>query len=481
MSILNPEYLWLLLFLIVAFVKKDFKSLQFTSYGYILTFVLVVLALTRPVIEKEPVQTQELLNDVVIAVDLSYSMQAQDISPSRLAYAKRTLENLVKLEQKSRFGVLGFTINAIILSPLTQDTHLLLHLFNMLDEKLIMTKGSSVMPALILARKMSKSPKVSVVLLTDGGDEFNYEEEVRYAKEHKLQVNIMMIATKSGGTLRLENGDLLKDEMDDIVVSRENSAIGIISEMSGGIYTDSLSEIISVLHAQRDDEYKSNVTIVQNIELFYYLVALALFTFLVSVSTLKRYVIMLLLFFGLSVEAGVLDFVKNENRLAFEKGVTFYKDGEYEKALDSFSRVKSQDEAIKATIYYNIANSYVRLKEFPKAKIAYKKSLILHYSIEADENLMYIKDVKAQQEMSTGQQKAQKKSKIAKQRKNTQKKKEGGSSNMKVTAAASGGKESKSKKNKTASKLDLNSAKTKLSSKQYELINKRSTDEKKPW
>ncbi|HIC12542.1 MAG TPA: hypothetical protein EYO75_04075 [Sulfurimonas sp.] len=53
MSIISPEYLWLLLFLAAAFVKKDFRALRLTSYGYILSFVFIVLALTRPVIEKE--------------------------------------------------------------------------------------------------------------------------------------------------------------------------------------------------------------------------------------------------------------------------------------------------------------------------------------------------------------------------------------------------------------------------------------------
>ncbi|MDF1878860.1 VWA domain-containing protein [Sulfurimonas sp. SAG-AH-194-C20] len=482
MSFLNPEYLWLLLFLVVAFMKKDFKSLRLASYGYIVTFVFIVLALTRPVIEQEPIKTQELLNDVVIAVDLSYSMQAQDIAPSRLSFAKSSLEKLVKQEQNSRFGVLGFTTNAIILSPLTQDTQLLLHLFNMLDEKLIMTKGSSVMPALVLARKMSKSPRVSVVLLSDGADELNYEDEALYAKENKLQVNTLMIATKSGGTLRLENGDLLKDEMDDIVVSRENSSISLISKVSGGVYTHSLSDIISALQSQRYDEYKSNVTIVQNIELFYYFVALALLSFLVSVSTLKKYIIVVLVFFGVTLNASVLDFVKNENRVAFEKGVELYKDGEYENALSAFRSVKSSKAEIKAVIYYNSANSLVRLKEYAKARTAYKKSLALHYTKEADENLAYIRDVDEEKQMTTGQQKSAKKSNLAKKNESSQKKKkEGGSSNMKVSATVSNGTSKKSKKSKQESSISLNSGKAKLSFKQYELINKRQTNEQKPW
>ena len=483
MSFLNIEYLWLFLFLVVAFMKKDFTNLRLSAYGYIVTFTFIVLALTRPVIVQEPITTQELLNDVVVAVDLSYSMQATDILPSRLEFAKEALRVFVKSESQSRFGVLGFTTNAIVLSPLTQDSELLLHLFSRLNENLIMTKGSSVMPALELARKMSLSPKVSVVLLTDGADELNYDDEALYVQEHNMIVNILMIATKNGGTLRLLNGELLKDEMEDIVVSRENSTIEQLSSRSGGVYTTSVSEILSAINSQRDDEYKADVTIVQNIELFYYLVSLALISFLLSVTTLKRYVLAFLLLFGVSLQADVLSFMKDENRVAFDKGVKLYKAGEYEKALSFFSQVKSSKEDIKAIVYFNIANSQVRLKEFKKARTNYEKSLILSYSKEADESLEYIKNVKEQKDMSTGQQKSAKKSSLAKRRENSEKKdkKKAGGSNMKVTASANSGSNDKGKKSQQSAKIDLNANKTKLSSKQYELINKRQINEAKPW
>ena len=485
MSFLNPEYLWLILFLVVAFMKKDFRGLRLTSYGYIVTFILIVIALTRPVIEQAPIESEELLSDVVIAVDLSYSMQAYDIQPTRLSFAKKSLKELVKSEQKSRFGVLGFTTNAIILSPLTEDSELLLHLFNALDEKLVMTKGSSVMPALELARKVSSSPALSVVLLTDGADELNYEDEARYAKENEIVVNIFMIATREGSTLKLANGELLKDELDDIVVSRENTSIQSLSNATGGVYTKNLGEILNALESQRDAQYKSTVTVVQNRELFYYIVTLALLVFLVSVTTLKHYVLALLLLMGVSLEADVLAFMKNENRMAFDKAVAHYNDGEYEKALVAFKSVKSHKEDVKAVVYYNEANTLVRLKEFKKARVSYRKSLSLCYSKEADENLHYLDGVAEQKDMSTGQQKSKKRSELAKNRESSEKKKKknkksGGSSNMKVSAKASNG-VSEAKKSKQESQVNLNSSKAKLSSKQYELINKRQIDEKKPW
>lgn len=471
MIFLNPEYFWLFLFLLAAFIKKDFRGLSLVAFGYILTFVFIVIALSRPVIPGEPVKTKQILSDVVVAVDLSYSMKATDLNPSRLGAAKEYLSKLVDYDKKTRFGVLGFTTNAIILSPLTQDSELLLHLFSSLDEKLIITKGSSVMPALLLARKLSKSKKLSVVLLSDGADEINYSDEAKFAKENNMIVNIMMLATSSGSTLKLENGELLEDEVGDIVVSRSNENIKTIANATGGVYSTDFGDILSALSSQAQKNFKTQTTIIENIELFYYIVALAILTFLLTTTTLKRYIAIFLLLFGVSLNASNFSKMQEANKL--------YKNGEYEKALDIYSFIKSDKKDVKSVVYYNIGNTYVRLKEFKKARDAYLKSLTLEFSSEADANLRYIKNVPDNKEMQTGQQKSIDRSLMAKKKESTSKKKEGGSSNMKVSAAASSGAENKGKKTKSESKIDISKGKAKLSSKQYELINKRQVNEKK--
>lgn len=473
MSFLNPEYFWFLLFLLALFIKKDFSTFSVTLIGYILTFILIVLALSRPVIEQKPLKTKQILSDVVIGVDLSFSMFAEDIKPSRIKKAKEVLKELVELEDKTRFGVLGFTTNAIVLSPLTQDKELLLHLYNSLDEKYIITKGSFIMPALKLARKMSHSKNLSVVLLTDGADELGYEAEAIYAKNNNMRINILMLATTMGSTLSLKNGDLLEDELGDIVVSRENNAIKEIADVSGGIYTKDFNELLDELRTQKNKDKEVTTTVVQNLELFYYLVFLAIIIFLVSVTTLKRYILALLLFFGVSLQA-------DNNSDFLVEAENFYRQGQYEKALVSYESFKSSNPKIKSIVFYNIANTYVRLQEFKKARVAYMKSLTLLYTKEADENMYYIRLAGDKKQMSTGQEQTDKKSSMAKQMQNSQKNKEGGSSNMKVKAPSGSG-DGESKKTKSQSSFNLNSSKAKLSSKQYELINKRQINEKKPW
>ena len=474
MSLLFPEYFWLLLLLVPVLVFKNYKEISIVAFGYILTFIFIVFALTRPVIEQEPVKSEQMLSDVIIAIDLSYSMSATDINPSRLDRAKEILKELVKSDSNTRYAVIGFTTNAIVLSPLTEDSELLLHLYDALDTNMIMTKGSSVMPALELTAKMSKSKNPSLVILSDGADETSYEAEAKFAKERGLVVNTFMLATRLGGTLEAKDGELLKDEIGDIVVSRANEEIKVISNTTGGVYTQDFSELLDALDNQKNKEHKTQTMVMQNMELFYTFVVLAIIIFLITTTTLKRYLIAFLLFFGISLSADI-------NTEYFHKASKLYKSGEYEQALENFEQVKSSNAEFKSVVYYNIGNSYIRLKEFKKAKEAFLKSLTLGYSFEADENMRYIQDAEEQMVMNTGQEKTNKKSSIAKKTKNSKKPKSGGSSNMKVSAPASSGSEDMGKKTKSSPMLNLNKGSAKLSSKQYELINKRGVNEKKPW
>lgn len=473
MSLLYPQYLWLTLLLLPLFIKRDIREFRVSVYGYILTSLFIIVALARPVIEQEPIESKQILSDVIIGVDLSFSMQGSDLKPTRLVFAKEMLKKLVEMQQQSRFGVLGFTTNAIVLSPLTEDKELLLHLFGSLDENYIITQGSSIMSALKLSRKMSNSKTATVVLFSDGADELSYEAESIFAKENSLVVNIFMTASASGSTLRLKSGELLKDELGDIVVSRQNSASKEICDATGGVYTKDFDDLLEALDAQRSKDKESKTTIMRNLELFYYFVALAIITFLVSVTTLKRYVVAFFLLFGVHLSA-------SQNMEFFNKATEFYRSGKYESALQNFEMVKSGDAETKSIIYYNIGNSLVRLQQFEKAREAYIKSLTLMYSKEADENLEFIRDAGEKKEMSTGQQQSKDKSALAK-KEQSKKQKEGGGSNMQVSAAASSGADDEGKKTKSQNRINLDGGKAKLSSRQYELINKRSVDEKRPW
>ncbi|OYZ64621.1 MAG: hypothetical protein B7Y17_03610, partial [Sulfuricurvum sp. 24-42-5] len=111
MSLLTP--LWLLALGIIPayfYAVRRFGCRADGSQKWLLvSIVFVIVALARPVLEQKPISVEQMGSDVIIAVDLSYSMRATDVAPSRLSAAKTLLSDLVRGDVKDRFGVIGFT------------------------------------------------------------------------------------------------------------------------------------------------------------------------------------------------------------------------------------------------------------------------------------------------------------------------------------------------------------------------------------
>ena len=511
MIYLTPLFLWFYVPLgLILFTEgyQGFTRLRKKHFWLILSAIFLVLALARPALEQEPIEVQERGSDVVVAVDLSYSMQAQDIKPTRLEAAKSLLDELVEDGHNNRYGILGYTTNAIILSPMTSDAALLKQLFSGLDENMIMTKGTVLMPALKLARKMSKSKKVIVVLLTDGGDELNYNREAAYAKEEGLIVNVVMLATSGGSTLLNAQEKVMKDELGHIVVSARNSAIEQVADVSGGKVLTTLSGLQSAISAQDGDEFTTETKLMQYNELFYYFAALsllfALFSFTFLGKRVGKKLVALLLLVGINTQASMLeslyfDMAKDDYKqeryesaaklfegiddpvAQYNSANSLYKAGKYEEALNRYMQIKTADASFKAKLYFNMGNCYIRLQEFIKAREMFVKSLQLQADPQAEENLFFIVKAEEQEHLLTGQQEGKKRAQDAntENQPDSGKKKEGGGSNQKSDADASQG--AGGKKMEGDEQVSFSSAKSRLSSKQYELINQRSVHETKPW
>jgi Ca-activated chloride channel family protein len=514
MSWLHLEWLWLLLPLVALLLYR----LRDEEFNYtpahtwlIASAFLLILALCRPVIEQAPVEIDMTGSDIIVAVDLSHSMHATDLEPTRLEAAKQLLAELVRSQPQDRFGVIGFTTSAVVLSPMTNDAELLLHLFNSLDENMIITKGTLLEGALKLARKMSRAERPKVLLLTDGGDAMNYNEEVVYAKTHNLQVNVVMLASRGGSTLYNSDGSLLKDEEGHIVVTARNNAVKAISSATGGTFIEGadLGAIRDVLAGQKEEAYKAKTKVMQYQELFYYFIAASIAAFMFGMTTLgaklQRMVAALLIVAGIGANASPLDsyyiyqaqkayereayeeaarmFGSIESRTArFNAANSLYKAGKYEKALETYRSIRSSDPKFKAVLFFNRANCLIRMKEYAQAREALHKSLTLHHDSQAVENLYAISLAEAQDHMLSGRQEGKKRAQQTQSQSESSqgKGKKAGGSNMDVSAS-SGGSGGEGEKVKTDPRLGFGKTEGMLSSRQYELINQRSVNETKPW
>lgn len=523
MSFLSPEFLWLFLLLLLMMLYRKNKKLydidKIAKRKLILLYislVFMIISLSRPVLQKEAVKQDYEGSEVVIAIDLSYSMQAQDLKPNRLESAKKFIKELINNRVHERFALLGFTTNAIILSPLSSDAELLSHQIDLIESDFIITKGTHISSALELSTKLSQVKAKNLIIVSDGGEQKDFSKEICYAKSNGLSICFVMMASASGAMLKDKNGKWIKDRSNNLVISSRNMNVSSLANATGGVYVeygDSALKEISLWLDSREKKLSSADMLMYK-ELFYYPAFLALVFFLLGVTTLHKgvfkFISMFLALIGLNAQAdmrtfstqsaGDISFVKQKDLDALVKAKkrgfispedhynlanAYYRVGKFEEAINTYKEIRSTDPSLKHKIFHNLGNSYVRLEMFEEAREAYTKALIISYDKQTDENLVYITNFKKAEGLQTGQQKGKKRNESknvnSSSKKDAQKKKGAGSSNMKVTAKAGAGSQTDAKKRESKTQVNFNASASALSYRQYELINERSTNEENPW
>lgn len=261
MRFAQPQMLWLAavllpalaVFLVMAWRKKQKLISQFVqsrllanltvgvSQGrqklrlYLLFFAtaFALLALARPQwgFEWEEATSQGL--DVLVAIDTSKSMLAEDVSPNRLARAKLAAFDLLRMAKSDRFGLIAFAGTAFLQCPLTLDEEAFRQSVEVLNAGIIPQGGSAVAEAIDTAlsafEKSGDNHKI-LVIFTDGEDhDSGAIAAAEKAAKEKMKVFTIGVGTPEGELLRVrdEDGNLrfLKDDQGNAVKSRLNETL----------------------------------------------------------------------------------------------------------------------------------------------------------------------------------------------------------------------------------------------------------------
>jgi len=273
-------------------VGKNEKQKNFILMS--LSFVFLVLALASPVLQNKPIKVSKDGISMIVAFDISRSMQSEDIYPNRLEFAKKKFSHLLKNLKSEKIGLLGFAGTSFLISPITNDYKSLLYLSSNINAKYVNTKGSRVFSVLKTSNKMLKnsSDKI-VVIFTDGTSKNNWEKEINYAKEHNIVVFIYNIATLKGGIIK-HKGDIIKDSKGNIVITRLNPNIKDLTFATNGAYLEysnssiDIKEFSDIIKKQYSNKHKDNLSINTNIQLYYLPLILSLIFYFLSISGFKR-------------------------------------------------------------------------------------------------------------------------------------------------------------------------------------------------
>ncbi len=264
----DPIYLWLLLLIpllaILFYIQLRKKNKSLRAFGEIellrklsptvskyrphvkfwllqSALALIIVMLARPQMGAKISKEKREGIETIIALDISNSMLAEDVVPSRLEKSKLMVENLVDHFQNDKIGLIVFAGEAFVQLPITSDYVSAKMFLQEIDPSLIESQGTDIGRALELSMHSftqdNKAGK-AIVVITDGEDhEGEAEQMAREAEKRGIRVFILGIGSPQGSPIPTKDGGYLKDNSGNTVMTSLNENMcRKVAEAGKGIY-----------------------------------------------------------------------------------------------------------------------------------------------------------------------------------------------------------------------------------------------------
>lgn len=410
-----------------------------------LTLIFFIMALARPVANEKNHDVTQKLIPIVIALDVSKSMQVEDIYPNRIEFAKKKLKSFIAHAKNATIGVILFAKDSFVLSPVTEDFLSLNFIIDNLDTNINFPNGSNIFATLEATKYMLEDFNVkNLVILSDGANSEDFKQELSFAKENQIEIYAIGIGTNKGGAIPDGKNGYMTDKEGNIVTIKLNDNIKQLATSSGGGYIEytlddgDINAILNRINAQSKKETLTKQNVKTYTELFYFPLSLGIVFLLMALSsfpTLKKAksTVVILAFITLSsfqtpLQAFEFDFERIEKAKEFYKsnkykeaadeyrairttpeslynlGNSLYKEKKYDEAIDTFSKIVTKDKELEAKKLHNLGNSYVQKNELQKAKEFYEKALKVKNDKETKENLDMVNKALEEQKKKKDQQ-----------------------------------------------------------------------------
>ncbi len=487
MQFSNIHYLWLLwlipllvLFYLWAWRRKNTLLARFVSAQLrarlllevspqrqrfkmllvLLAVVGIVLALIRPQYGFHWEEVQSRGVDIVIALDVSKSMLAEDVSPNRLERAKREIIDFLELVQGDRIGLVAFAGEGFLQCPLTLDYGAVRIFLDDLDTDLIPVPGTAIGQAIskgIAAFDQEDKRSRVMILITDGEDhEGDPPAMAEKAKEQQVKIFAIGIGKEEGAPIPAggSRGGFMKNSAGELILSKLNQGtLEKIASTTGGSFKRAttgnleLEQIYRSIRAEVGDKELLSGRRKQFEERFQWPLSLALCCLFAELllretrrNKARRWWLLAFIVFLPSPRGGKLDASPliadnarqgeqafreqkfpearqhyldaliaepNNWQLKFNTADAYYRTGEYEKAAQLFKDIAEHGPAdLAAKSQYNWGNSAFRQEKLEDAVKAYQKALDLDpKDQDAQENLAFVQEKQKQKQKQQDQNK----------------------------------------------------------------------------
>ncbi|MDC0864762.1 VWA domain-containing protein [Rickettsiaceae bacterium] len=344
---------------------------------------------------------------LLILLDLSKSMDANDIKPSRLIRARQEIEDIVNLSKNVKIGLIGFAADAHMVSPITDDKNNILHLLPLIGTDLIAVQGTNILPALKTANQMIMSEpgsNKSILVISDGGwQDDGVNSIASEIASSGVSVNTLGIGTTQGINFVDDKGKPVI-RSGSVVMSRlEKEKMQSLSKIGKGQYfdtdyaSDNAKQILDLVENRTGDASEEAQNIKHWEERFYIFLFPVMLVLLLWFRKGFTFPIILLVLLTPAHNVQAVDnmdkLLLNKKQFAkksledindvdtalstfddsYRRGVAYYKAGKFKEAEQAFKN--SKREEVRESSLYNMGNSLVHQNRLDEATKTYEELL----------------------------------------------------------------------------------------------------------
>lgn len=264
---------------------------------FLIALTFIIFGIARPQFGSKLKERERTGVEMMLVVDVSNSMLAQDFSPSRLERTKMALSRLLNDIQQDQVGLIVFAGDAYVQLPITSDYTTARTFINRLSPDMITKQGTAIGAAIELAANSysSQSEGSRVMIIVSDGE--NHEDDplaaAQLAAERGINIYTIGIGTPEGSPILID-GDYIKDENGDMVVSKlDETTLQKIALLTEGSYIRAtnqslgLNEIVEKVRETQQTRFTETV-FEEYDEYFQYLLGLGLLFLLIEMLMLSR-------------------------------------------------------------------------------------------------------------------------------------------------------------------------------------------------
>ena len=360
---------------------------------------LIIVMMARPQMGTRISHEKRTGIESIIAMDISNSMLAEDVTPSRLDRTKMMVENLVDNFTDDKIGLIVFAGDAFVQLPITSDYVSAKMFLSEIEPSLIATQGTDIATAINMAANsftQQQGVGKAIIVITDGEDhEGGALEAAKAAKKKGMRVYVLGVGSDKGAPIPLGNGDYMKDRTGNTVMTKLNEEMcRQIAEAGGGAYIHvdnntnaqrqldselaklSKKEMQSTIYSDYDEQFQA-----------FGIIAIILLILEICILESKNPIARRLNIFGrkqrtttliIALVVASASFAQNDRKY-ITQGNKLFRSGQFDKAEVAYRKAIEKNPR-NPQAHYNLGNSLMAQKKDSAAVQSFQKSTELETS-----------------------------------------------------------------------------------------------------